>query len=267
MIIIGEKINGTIPSVKTAIAGKDTDFIKSLAVKQSESGAAYIDACASVAPEIEIETLGWLMDLIQDVTDTPLCIDSPNPNIIKAVFEKAGKPGLINSVSCEGNKLDIIFPMIAETEWECVVLLCDNDGIPESVEKRLKIAEKIIGRAIKEGISPGRLHIDPLVMALSTDDNSMTKFMECTREIKKWYPEIHITSGLSNISFGLPLRKSINQYFLALAMSVGMDSAIMDPLNQDLMSAIYITDALLGRDRCCRKYTTAYRKGKIGILK
>lgn len=96
MIIIGEKINGTIPSVKAAIERKDADYIAALAVKQTEAGATYIDVCASTAPEFEIETLKWLMDIVQNATDTPLCLDSPNPRVIEAVFKYANKPGLIN---------------------------------------------------------------------------------------------------------------------------------------------------------------------------
>lgn len=89
MIIIGEKINGTIPSVKKAIEEKDADFIRDLAIRQAEAGADYIDVCASTKPEVEVETLKWLMEIVQDAVDTPLCIDSPNPLFIKEVLPLA----------------------------------------------------------------------------------------------------------------------------------------------------------------------------------
>lgn len=264
MIIIGEKINGTIPSVGEAIANRDSDFIRDLAIRQSEAGATFIDVCASTASDLEVEALKWLIDIVQSNTETPICIDSPNPHAIKAVFGDIEKPGLINSVSLETDKVDVLFPLIADTEWQCVALLCDNSGIPQTTEQRLAIARETISRAADFGIAPDRLHIDPLVISLPTDQASMTKFMECTREIKSWYPEIHITSGLSNISFGLPLRKSVNMSFMILAMSAGMDSAIMDPLDRDMLAALLCTDALLENDRHCRKYVTAYRQGRIG---
>lgn len=264
MIIIGEKINGTIPATGAAIEKKDSDFIASLALRQSEAGADFIDVCASTTPELEVETMQWLIDIVQSTTETPLSIDSPNPKVIKEVFGLANKPGLINSVSLEGEKINIIFPLIAATEWQCVALLCDNNGIPSDVETRMKIAVEIVKQAEAAGIAYERLHIDPLVMSLPTDGTSMTKFVDCCHELCAEFPGIHITSGLSNISFGLPLRKSVNMAFLVLAINAGMDSAIIDPLDRDMLAAMLAAEALLEKDRHCRKYTTAYRKGRIG---
>ena len=164
------------------------------------------------------------------------------------------RPGLINSVSLEGNKIDTIFPVIADTDWECVALLCDNDGIPDSVERRMKIFFGIMEKAKEYHIAPNRLHIDPLVVTLGTDQTALTVFADCCRRIKYEYPEIHITSGLSNISFGLPVRKNINQAFMVLAMNAGMDSAIVDPTNKNMIGMIYATNALLERDEYCLDY-------------
>ncbi len=267
MIIIGEKINGAIPSVARAIEARDGAFIQSLAERQSEAGADFLDVCASAAPEREVETLSWLIALVQEACDTPLCIDSPNPRAIEAVLGLAKRPGLVNSVSCEGDKLDVLLPLIAETEWRCVALLCDNGGIPAGAEKRLEIAETIMERAAAFGIAPERLYIDPLVLALAADGSAMAAFTECCRALRARWPGVHITSGLSNISFGLPMRKAVNQAFLTLAMGAGMDSAILDPLNRELTAAVLVTDALLGNDRHCRAFTNAFRKGRIGPVK
>jgi 5-methyltetrahydrofolate--homocysteine methyltransferase len=267
MIIIGEKINGTIPSVEKAIQEKDEQLIRDLAVRQTEAGADYIDVCAGTIPDIEIETLKWLMDIVQDAVDKPLCIDSPNPRTIEAVLKYAQKPGLINSISEESDKCEVIFPVIQGTEWQVIGLTCDDNGIPSDVQTRVNITKRIVEKADKYGIQQGKLYIDPLVIAISTDNQSLIKFMETTKSIKEMYPDIHITSGLSNISYGMPLRRVINQNFLALAMSAGMDSAIMDPLNRDIMTTLLATQVLLGKDRHCRKFTTAYRKGKIGAKK
>lgn len=264
MIIIGEKINGIIPSVKKAIEERDEEFIRELAVKQSEAGANYIDVCASTDPEVEVETLKWLMDVVQDAVDTPLCIDSPNPRTIESVFQYARRPGIINSVSEEGDKCEIIFPLIQGTEWQVIGLTCDNRGIPADVQTRVEITKILVEKAQKYNITPDRIHIDPLVIALSTDNQSLLKFVETTKIVKKLFPTIKVTSGLSNISFGMPLRRVVNQIFLALAMSAGMDSAIMDPCNQEMMATLLATEALLGRDKFCRKFTDAYRKGRIG---
>ena len=254
MIIIGEKLNGSIPSVAKAIADKDAELIKERARKQAEAGAAFLDVCASVEEDVEVETLKWMINLVQEATDTPICVDSPSAKSCVAAIPFCKRPGLVNSVSLEGDKIDTIFPVIADTDWECVALLCDNDGIPDSVERRMKVFHGIMDKAKEYGIAPSRLHIDPLVVTLSTDETALTVFADCCRQIKAEYPEIHITSGLSNISFGLPVRKNINQAFMVLAMNAGMDSAIVDPTNKNMIGMIYATDALLERDEYCLNY-------------
>lgn len=267
MIIIGEKINGTIPSVKAAIERKDADYIAALAVKQTEAGATYIDVCASTAPEFEIETLKWLMDIVQNATDTPLCIDSPNPRVIESVFEYANKPGLINSISEEGDKCEVLLPLLEGNSWQVVGLTCDNKGIPNDVKTKVAITKIMVEKAAKYGITPDRIHIDPCVMALSTENNSMLNFAEEIRQIKALYPTIHVTGAISNMSFGLPVRSLLNRTCMAFAMEAGMDSAVIDPLNRDMMSTIFATYALLGQDKHCRKYSKAYRQGQIGPVK
>ncbi|WP_434796686.1 methyltetrahydrofolate cobalamin methyltransferase [Terrisporobacter vanillatitrophus] len=266
MIIIGEKINGSIPVVGKAIEERDAHFIRNRAKIQTDSNATYIDVCASVKEEIEVETLKWLIDLVQEVTDTPICVDSPSPRSCIEALKFCNKPGLVNSVSLEGDKIDVIFPVIADTKWECVALLCDDRGIPDSVERRMEVFEAIMEKAKEYNIDPSRLHIDPLVVTLATDGEALTMFVECCRQIKEKYPTIHITSGLSNISFGLPARKNINQAFMVLAMNSGMDSAIVDPTNRDMLGMIYAADALLENDEYCLEYIGAYREGLIGKL-
>ena len=264
MIIIGEKINGSIPATARAIENRDEAFIRNLALKQTEMGANYIDVAAGTAPEIERETIRWLMDIVQDAVETPLCIDSADCNVLLDMLPYAKRPGMLNSVSEERGKCEILLPKIAGTEWKIVALTCDDNGISTDPGVKLGIAVTMVEKAKTLGISEDRLFIDPLVTTISTNGESLISFNETVAGIKTRYPNIHITSGLSNISFGMPYRKAVNRQFLALAMSMGMDSAIMDPLSEDLRSTMYAVDALLGRDRHCRKYLTAFRKGLIG---
>lgn len=259
MIIIGEKLNGSIPSVAKAIADKDAELIRERAKKQAEAGADFLDVCASVEESIETETLKWMIDLVQEVTDVPICVDSPSAKSCVAAIPFCKRPGLVNSVSLEGNKIDTVFPVIADTEWECVALLCDNDGIPDSVEGRMRVFHGIMEKAKEYHIAPSRLHIDPLVVTLSTDQTALTVFTKCCRQIKEEYPDIHITSGLSNISFGLPARKNINQAFMVLAMNAGMDSAIVDPTNKSMMGMVYAANALLEKDEYCLNYIAKFQ--------
>lgn len=264
MIIIGEKINGSIPAVKEAIDKRDAAFIADRAVKQAAAGADFIDVCASTAPELEIETLKWLIEVVQAAVETPLCIDSPNPRAIEAVFQYANKPGLLNSISEEGDKCAVLLPLLVGNSWEVVGLTCDNNGIPCDLETKLKITKSMVEKADKFGITPDRIHIDPCVMALSTENNSLLNLEAEIRAIKALYPTIHVTGAISNISFGLPLRPLLNKTAMAFAIAAGMDSAVLDPLNRDMMGTIFATYALLGQDKHCRKYSKAYRAGVIG---
>ena len=267
MIIIGEKINGSIPAVGEAIKKGDADFIKNLALSQSEAGANFIDVCASTDVSIELETMKWLIDLVQEVTDTPIAVDSPSAEICLQSMKFCKKPGLINSVSMEGNKIELIFPAIADTGWECIALLCDDSGIPKSGEQRMGVFAAIMEKAKECGISPSRLHIDPLVEMICTSEDGINMVLDVIRKIKELYPQIHVTGGASNISFNLPARKFVNQAFLILAMGAGMDSAIINPLHKHLMGLIYATEALLGMDEYCIEYINGYREGLYGPVK
>jgi 5-methyltetrahydrofolate--homocysteine methyltransferase len=267
MIIIGEKINGSIPSVGEAIKNKDADFIRNIAQAEAEAGADFIDVCASTDVAVELETMKWLIDLVQEVTDTPIAVDSPSAEICVEAMKLCNKPGLINSVSMEGNKVDLVFPAIADAKWECIALLCDDSGIPKSGEHRLRVFAAVMEKAQKYGIDPSRLHIDPLVEMLCTSEDGVNTVLDVIRTIKAQYPQIHVTGGASNISFNLPARKFVNQAFLVLAMGAGMDSAIINPLHKHMMGLIYATEALMGQDEYCIEYITGYREGLYGPVK
>ncbi len=268
MIIIGEKINGSIPAVAEAIAKRDSEFIKSRAKIQAEAGATFIDCCASVPEAQEVETLHWMIDCIQEVTDLPVSVDSPSADVLTQAYKFCKRPGLFNSVSGEGDKIDKIFPIMAENKgWQVIALLSDDTGIPKNAVDRLKVFDRIMSKAKEYGIAPSRLHIDPLVEMLCTSENGIATNTEVISSVRKQYPDIHITAAVSNISFNLPVRKMINLGFTVLAMNAGLDSAILDPTNRDMMGLIYATEALLGEDDYCMEYISAYREGLFGPVK
>ena len=264
MIIIGEKINGFIPKTLEAIEAKDEAYIRQLAKSQTEFGADYIDVCAGTAPEIERETMRWLIDIVQDEVDTPLCIDSSDVDVLLEVMELVKKPGMINSISGETGKCETILPAIKGSDWKIVALTCDQTGIQSDPKVKFKIAEDLIAKVRAADIPDENMFIDPLVTTLATTTDSLLSFNEAVRLIKGSYPKVHITSGLSNISYMMPYRKALNAQFLALAMCAGMDSAIMDPTSADMRTTLFATDALLGNDEYCMNFITAFRDGLIG---
>lgn len=265
MIIIGEKINGFIPATMKAIEAHDDEYIKKLAADQAEYGASYIDVCPGVAPEVERQTMEWLIGLVQSVTDTPLSIDSPDPQVIVDSMPLAKVPGLVNSASNEAGKCETLFPAIAGTDWNVVCLTCDDEhGVPSEAEVKFEIAQDIMRKAKEAGVRESQIFFDPVVTTLGTTPDALISFMGAARKIKETWPEVTITSGLTNISHGMPLRKKINMQFLSLAMSAGMTSAILDPTSMDMRTVMYVTDALLGNDKRGLKLLKAKRKGLVG---
>ncbi len=264
MLIIGEKLNGFIPSVSRAIAAKDWEKLRALARRQTEAGAEYLDVCASANENAEEEkqTLLHLISLVRETVDTPICADSSNPKNILAALPLCGERGLVNSVSGDDKRMISLFSALAEKKgWGFVALLCDEKGVPQTAEGRLKVFQKIASCAASYGIAPERLYFDPIVNTLSTNENALLTFAECTRAIKQEDPRYHVTCGASNVSFGLPAKQFITRAFVLLAMGAGMDSAILDPCDVELCGLIHAASALLGQDEYCMDYISAYRAG------
>lgn len=266
MIIIGEKINGSIPSVGKAIAERDGEWIRDLAKKQADAGADFIDCCASVDVN-ETETLAWMIGLIQSVTDTPVSVDSPSAQVLVEAMKACDRPGLINSVSGEGNKIDTVFPVIADTPWQVMALLCDDTGIPKTAADRIRVLDHVMAKAKEYGIAPSRIHIDPLVEMLCASEDGISVLLEVMAYAKEHYPGVHLSGAISNISYNLPYRKIVNLAFAVMCVAAGMSSAVLDPLNRDLRGAIYAAEALNGDDFYCMEYISAYRKGLFGPVK
>lgn len=264
MLLIGEKINGTRESVADAIRIRDNGFIADLALRQVEAGAAYLDVHAGTRPDDEPADIVWLIDAIQRVTDVTLCLDSANPRALAAGLEAVKKRPMINSLSGEKNRVENVLPWACRYETELVVLAMDDRGIPKSVDERLSIVRSLVELTRDGKLPDEKLYIDPLVTAVATDTGSGTTAFQTMRRIKEEFPVVHLTVGLSNISFGLPVRPIVNQAFAVLAIEAGLDSAILDPEDAELRGIMYATELVLGRDRRCQGYTNAYRAGLIG---
>ncbi len=261
MKIIGEKINGTRKRVARAIAERDDAYIKDLAVKQAAAGADWLDVNAGTHPAQEPDDLQWLIENIQSVVDTPLSLDSANPTALKAIINMVNKTPIINSISGEPERLEDILPLAAEHGCEVIALAMDDKKIPETYEKRLEVIDVIMAATRAADVPDDKVYVDPLAMTIATANQSAVIACETIRTVKAKYPDVHFTMGLSNISFGLPARKQINRGFLALAMQAGLDSAILDPLDNELLATILTTELLLGQDRHCLNYIRASRKG------
>ena len=261
MKIIGEKINGTRKRVAKAIAERDADFIKNLAVKQAEAGSTWLDVNAGTHPAQEPDDLIWLIETIQPEVDCPLCLDSANPEALKAGLSAVKQTPMINSISGEPQRISGVLPLVAEHNCPVIALAMDDKKIPETSEKRMEIIRMVLSETRAVGVPDDHVYCDPLAMTIATSNSSGVEACQTIRQIKGEFPEVHFTIGLSNISFGLPARAQINRTFLTLAMQAGLDCAILDPLEKEMQAAILATELVLGRDNHCLNYVRASRKG------
>lgn len=264
MLIIGEKINGTRKEVAKAVAERDAEFIRNLAREQVDAGADVLDVNAGTRPDREPGDLLWLVETVQGTVDKPLCLDSANPKALAQVIPAAQHTPLINSISGEPGRIEGILPLVAAHGCSVIALALDDKGIPKGTEARLSVIRRLFEETRKAGVPDDRVYVDPLVMAVATDNQVCLVALETMKAVRSEFPEAHLTAGLSNVSFGLPARSLVNQAFLSLALYSGLDSAIIDPTDRGLYSILLATEVVLGRDRHCMKYNRAFRAGRIG---
>ncbi len=261
--VIGERINTSRKKVQEAVANHDAQYIIDDVQKQMNSGANYIDVNAGARIGHEIEDMKWLLDTIQPIATVPLTLDSPDPAVLEMAFKMVEKTPMINSISLEKERYDAMMPFLNGKECKIIALCMDDAGMPNSSDDITARADTLVKELNNIGIGTGSIYIDPLVQPISTDSNKGVMVLDAVRAIKKKHPEVHITGGLSNISYGLPQRKIINRTFVTLMMDAGMDSAIIDPLDEKIMSTIKTADMLLGYDNFCMNYLKGVRSGAI----
>src|SRR5262245_28529864 len=262
--VIGERINPTGRKKLAAEmqAGNFETVIKD-ALAQTEAGALVLDVNAGVTAvnpnETEPPLLRQTIDIVQSVTDLPLCIDSSVSAAIKAGLETAKGRPLVNSVTGEEEKLEAILPLVAKYNVAVVAISNDETGISEDPDVRFEVAKKIVQRAADYGIKPQDVVVDPLVMpigAMATAGQQVFRLVRRLREELK----VNTTCGASNISFGMPNRRALTGYFLAMAASHGMTSAIMNPLHDEDMHAIMGGNVLNGVDANCLSWIRKFRE-------
>ena len=270
-------------AVRLALEGGGADretgaaYLLALARDQVDSGALFLDVNVDEyshrLPE-QMEAMRGLVGLIGPAAPVPLSIDSSNLEIIATGIEAADRhagPPMLNSASLErAEALDLA----AEAGGPVIVTAAGESGMPQSTEERVANASRMIDLALGRGIALERIFVDPLVFPISVDGEFGEHCLGAIRELRRLYgPEIHITGGMSNVSFGLPVRRLINDAFLVLAIEAGADSGIVDPISNGIERVLSLDrsarpfrlalDVLTGADRHCRAYMKAYRADEL----
>jgi 5-methyltetrahydrofolate--homocysteine methyltransferase len=265
VLIIGERINSTRPKICEAIKARNAADILKEAKSQIAAGAEYIDVNCAVTAGDELQDIDWVIGVIQSkVPGVNICIDSPNHLALEAGLKAYKSTGnlFINSITDEDSRINNILPLAIKYKAKLVALTMGDKGMPDTALERFEVAKSIVEKVKKAGFNTSDLYIDALIRPISTEPAQASEFLKSIKMIKG-LGDVKTICGLSNVSFGLPDRGLINSIFLAMAMSEGLDAAIIDPTEKHIASSLTASGALLGTDEYCGNYIRAFREGKL----
>jgi 5-methyltetrahydrofolate--homocysteine methyltransferase len=259
-VVIGERINPTgRKKLAEELAAGNFSRVRSDALAQIEAGAHVLDVNSGVPGADEPAIMRQAVQMVMETVDAPLCFDSPNPAALEAALAIYSGKALINSTTGEDAALERVLPL-AKKYGAAFIGLCNDDrGISQDPLVRLEVARKIINRAADYGIPAADIVIDPLVLTVGADSNAGKVTLETIRLIRQELG-VNVSAGASNVSFGLPDRPALNAAFMAMAMAMGMDAAITNPLEPVVHTAILAADLFLGHDPYGGKWIKNFRK-------
>jgi cobalamin-dependent methionine synthase I len=265
VLIIGELINASRKIIAAHIAEQNAEAIRKIAREQFEAGVDYLDVNAGTFVGKESDYIKWLVTQVQEAVEAPCCIDSPDPAVIEAGISVHKGTPMINSISLEKDRYDKLIPILAGTDFKVVALCMSNEGMPKTVDDRMAIADKLVNGLLQNNVKIENIHVDPLVQPLSVNKGFGMEFLNSIDKIMNTFKGVHTVCGLSNISYGLPNRKLLNQLFMVMAIGRGLDGAIVDPLDRRMMANIAAAETLAGKDDYCMKYLKGHRSGKFKL--
>ncbi len=262
MFIIGERINATRKRIGQAVQDGDAELIRNEALKQVEAGADVLDVNGGVAGR-EAEFLPWLVNVVQEAVDVPLCLDSADPEALRRALPLCKQQAMINSITDEPDRFKAVVPLIREFNTRVIALCMAESGPPSTADDRVATASRLVEALTNAGMRHEDIYVDACIFPLSVGSNHTEAMLEAVGRIRSLYPQVHISCGLSNVSHGLPVRKLLNEVFGVMLMSQGLDAAIVDPTDARLMAGFTAAEALLGKDEYCANYLKAFRAGKL----
>ena len=260
MFIIGELINGMYKEVGQAIQNKDKSVIQRLAQEQVKAGCDALDLnCGPVSRNAAVDMV-WLVTTVQEVTNKRLCLDSTKPNAIEEGLKVVKNNAIINSTSADKEKLDILVPLAIKYKASLIGLTLDKKGVPQDKDRRLELAAVIIADCQEKGLALDELYIDPVVLPVNVAQAQLEDTLKALIEFKIIsQPPPKTVVGLSNVSQGTQHRSLVNRTFLIMAIASGLDAAILDPLDKQLMDYLIAAELILNKQIYCDSFLQAYR--------
>jgi len=261
MFIIGELINGMYKNIGEAIKEKDKAIIQKCALDQIKAGADALDVNCGPVSRKPLDDIQWLVQAIQEVTDKPLVLDSSKPQVIESGLKVIKSPVIINSTTADPEKLDVLVPLAKKYNAQLIGLTISTKGIPQNKDQRLELAATIVASCTEQGFPIEDLYLDPIVLPVNVAQAQMKDILEVIHEFKIISePSPKSIVGLSNVSQGTCVRSLINRTFLVMAITFGLDAAILDPTDKDLLDAAITAELILNKQIYCDSYLEAYRK-------
>lgn len=261
MFVIGERINGMFKLAGEAIQKKDKAVIQDLALKQVNAGANALDLNVGPAAEDPLDAMVWLVETVQEVTNVPLSIDTTKPKVMEAGFKVCRNRTVLNSISAVKEKMDVLLPVAKKYDSLIIGLTLDEKGIPKTIEGRTELACTILARIIEEEMNPENLYLDPLILPVNVAQDQCPLVLETIKQIKLLSdPPPKTLLGLSNVSQKTLDRSLVNRTYVVMALAYGLDGAILDPLDKELMETIITAELLLNKFIYCDSYIGAYKK-------
>ncbi|MDD2689025.1 MAG: dihydropteroate synthase [Candidatus Omnitrophica bacterium] len=261
MFVIGELINGMYQNIGRAIKEKNKKEIQKCALQQIEAGADCLDVNCGPASRDPVSDMQWLIETIQEVADKPLALDSSKPKVIESGLKVIKNKAVINSTTADAEKLEALVPLAKEYNAKLIGITISAKGIPQNKDQRLELAAAIVATCEEKGFPIADLYLDPIVLPVNVAQAQMKDILESIHEFKIIYePPPKTIVGLSNVSQGTCVRNLVNRTFLTMALAYGLDAAILDPLDKDLMDALITAELILNKNIYCDSYLEAYRK-------
>jgi 5-methyltetrahydrofolate corrinoid/iron sulfur protein methyltransferase len=261
LFIIGELINGMYQNIGKAIKEKDKKVIQKCAIEQVNAGADALDVNCGPASRLPVSDIQWLIEAIQEVTDKPLALDSSKPQVIESGLKVAKNKVIINSTTADADKLDVLVGLAKQYNTKLIGLTISSKGIPQNKDQRLELAATIVATCQDKGFPTEDLFLDPIVLPVNVAQAQMKDILESMREFKIISePSPKTIVGLSNVSQGTCVRGLVNRTFLTMAVGFGLDAAILDPQDKDLMDALITAELILNKHIYCDSYLEAYRR-------
>jgi len=262
VVVIGERINPTgRAQLSRALARGEMALVQREAVAQAQAGAAVLDVNVGLPGADQRALMAGAVQAIQSVVEVPLCLDTTDSSVLEAGLAVYRGRALVNSVTGEEHSLASVLPVVQAYDAAVIALCMDDEGIPDTPEGRLRVAERVLSRAAAIGIPLERVLLDPLTMAVGADSMAARVTLQ-TIDLLRDRLQANVALGVSNVSHGLPLRPALNATFVAMAIALGATCPIVNPLDARMMETVRAANLCLGHDAWATGWIRAFRAGR-----